>query len=107
MVRWKREKGGGQAYALSFSVRRHDKETLELVYRRQWENKLKIPARDADAYQNRIILEIIAHATNCHQLISTLLEFKLLSHVYITITARAGTKNSMGAYLHKSSNKKK
>lgn len=39
--------------------------------------------RDTDAYQNRIILEIITHATNCHQLISTLLEFKLLSHVYI------------------------
>ena len=63
--------------------------------------------RDADAYQNRIILEIIAHATNCHQLISTLLEFKLLSHVYIAITARAGTRDSMGAYLHKSTNKKK
>ena len=30
------------------------------------------------------------------QLISTLLEFKLLSHVYIAITARAGTRDSMG-----------
>lgn len=38
------EAEGGQAYALSLSVRRHDKETLELVYMRQWENKLKIPA---------------------------------------------------------------
>lgn len=38
------EGGGRQAYALSLSVRRHDKETLELVYMRQWENKLKIPA---------------------------------------------------------------
>lgn len=36
--------GGGQTYTLSLSVRRHDKETLELVYMRQWENKLKIPA---------------------------------------------------------------
>lgn len=62
--------------------------------------------RDTDAYQNRIILEIITHATNCHQLISTLLEFKLVSHVYIAITARSGTRDSVGAYLHKSSNKK-
>lgn len=49
MGRWKKDgwewgRGGGQAYALSLSVRRHDKETLELVYMRQWENKLKIPA---------------------------------------------------------------
>lgn len=36
--------GGGQAYTLSLSVRRHDKGTLELVYMQQWENKLKIPA---------------------------------------------------------------
>lgn len=35
---------GRQAYALSQSMRRHDKETLELVYMWQWENKLKIPA---------------------------------------------------------------
>lgn len=35
---------GGQAYALFLSVRRYDKETLELVYMQQWENKLKIPA---------------------------------------------------------------
>lgn len=49
MEEGRRKKGGGgqpgrQAYALSLSVRRHDKETLELVYMRQWENKLKIPA---------------------------------------------------------------
>lgn len=45
---WRRRDGGGEAgsqpFALSLSVRRHDKETLELVYMRQWENKLKIPA---------------------------------------------------------------
>lgn len=52
--------------------------------------------QDTDAYQNRIILEIIVRATNCRQLISTLLEFKLLSHVYIAITARAETWESMG-----------
>lgn len=48
MGRWKKDGwewgAGGQAYTLSLSVRRHDKETLELVYMRQWENKLKIPA---------------------------------------------------------------
>lgn len=63
--------------------------------------------RDADAYQNRIILEIIVHATNCHQLISTLLEFKLLSHVYIAITARAGTGESMGGICARVAIKKK
>lgn len=40
----RRKEGRGQAYTLSLSVRRHDKETQELVYMRQWENKLKIPA---------------------------------------------------------------
>lgn len=44
VLRWKKEKGVGGAYALSLSVGRRDKETLELVYVRQWENKLKIPA---------------------------------------------------------------
>lgn len=46
VLRWKKEKGvgGGGAYALFLSVGRRDKETLELVYVRQWENKLKIPA---------------------------------------------------------------
>ena len=34
--------GGGGAHT---SVQRNDKETLELVYMQQWENKLKIPAR--------------------------------------------------------------
>ena len=43
VLRWKKE-GERGAYALSLSVRRHDKETLELVYMQQWENKLKIPA---------------------------------------------------------------
>ena len=42
--KWEEGGAGRQAYALSLSVRRHDKETLELVYMRQWENKLKIPA---------------------------------------------------------------
>lgn len=39
-----KRKRGRQTYALSLSVRRLDKETLELVYMQQWENKLKIPA---------------------------------------------------------------
>lgn len=34
--------GGGGS---SSTMQRHDKETLELVYMQQWENKLKIPAR--------------------------------------------------------------
>lgn len=35
---------GGEGGTPCLSVRRHDKETQELVYMQQWENKLKIPA---------------------------------------------------------------
>lgn len=41
---------------LCFSVIRRQ---VKLVYMQQWENKLKIPVWNVDAYQIRIILAII------------------------------------------------
>lgn len=83
-------RGGRQTHVHSPSVRLSDKETLGACLHPAMGKQIENSCRDADAYQNRIIFEIIVHATNCHQLIYTLLEFKLLSHVYIGITARAG-----------------